>query len=430
MLRRSVPLLFVIATMVSCDFGRSRPKHIFINETSDHRFDESIKMSIMAAHARTGVQNAVFISDGKTESASKLFQNLDVGRDSKGRGILYYYSPRAKRLDIEVGYGLEGVLPDALIKGLELGAKSFIYSDRYQDFWAELINTINIQVASTQQSDFDFSKFTYLSGGAGISSRNYEATLAQFKTESRALVAASNFKARTSIRESLDLYLQSLGQGVGDPELDLLTEESRIRRRIVPTTNFQLYRNYKMYQESGGERIIQEGNLAFVFYGSNRPVLPIILRKEKNLWRIHEPLSWSLFHRFEDSMHVYLKFPIAASQEFMTLLKEKTSEPLYRGPLVSVDLISKPLSPTPSALELFFKLFWLEPVAEKLLNSNRIDEQWILLDAYQNLGKVGAFVQTYKKLSDLHPNDLKLQSAAKFYKEITTHKREDWRLQR
>ena len=69
----------------------SYPKYIFINETKDHRFDEAIRISVMAAMERTGVQNAVVITDA-VESATleaeavRLMKELKVGAAQRGRG--------------------------------------------------------------------------------------------------------------------------------------------------------------------------------------------------------------------------------------------------------------------------------------------------------------------------------------------------------
>ena len=133
-----------------------KAKYVFINETKDHRFDESIRVSILAAEKRTGVQHAVLISDKPIPKddinfgAAQIFKDLQLGKQNSGRAILYYYSPEKKLLKIEVGYALEGDLSDVIVHRLELAAKSFIYSDHYQDFWAELINTINIEIAEKQ----------------------------------------------------------------------------------------------------------------------------------------------------------------------------------------------------------------------------------------------------------------------------------------
>jgi hypothetical protein len=419
-------LSFLMMMVSSCQ--EKTYTYIFINETSDHRFDESIRMSILAAQKRTGVQNAVVISDRKL-NAENLFLELAVGKKSKGKGILYVYSPKNHSLKIEVAYELEGLIPDMKVKALELGAKSFIYSERYQDFWAELINVLNIEIAKKGGDNFDYSKFKFLSGGAGISSSSYQNTKTQFDLESKKLSSPKEFLAQESVEQSLSLYLKSLSEGIGEDNLDLLTEESRLRRRLIPLTSHQLYRNTQMYLEAGLPKIFKTADLAFVIYPPAQPVLPIILRKEQKVWRVHEPLSWALFQRFEDSMRVFLKYPIEGiPHEMQSYLKTQMGEALYLKPKVSLEKLANPLSQTPSVEDFYFNLNWLELVIKNWSETENEEELWILADCYQNLGRFTDFLKVYKKLAKLYPGDKKIQLNSKFYEDHLVYNDKDWRL--
>lgn len=48
------------------------------------------------------------------EYATRLFAEWGVGREDKDNGVLILVAPTAREMRIEVGYGLEGVLPDGL----------------------------------------------------------------------------------------------------------------------------------------------------------------------------------------------------------------------------------------------------------------------------------------------------------------------------
>jgi uncharacterized protein len=54
--------------------------------------------------------------DGMTieEYANRLFQEWGIGNRQKDNGVLLLVAPRDREVRIEVGYGLEGVLPDGL----------------------------------------------------------------------------------------------------------------------------------------------------------------------------------------------------------------------------------------------------------------------------------------------------------------------------
>lgn len=445
-----VATCLVLAAVASIYFLHHKRtiKYVFINETSDHRFDESIRMSIFAAEKRTGVQNAVFISDAHLEKESiesvtaRLFRELELGRNNGGRAILYFYSPENKALKIEVGYALEGIVPDVTVKGLELAAKSFVFSNRYQDFWAELINTLNIEIdekehnADLTSAGFDFHNFKFLSGGAGTSSHDYTLTWDQFKKEfSEAREKdLEHFKAQRTVEASLQLYLESLGAGIGSSNLNLLTLESRYFREQVPQTSFQLYRNWRMYQKAQVDKIFISKNLAFVFFQKDHPVLPIVLRQEDNLWKIHEPLSWSLFQRFEDSSKVFQKYSIKfLPQDLDWYLKNILGQPLYplQDPL-TISFIAETETDFSSIKSILIHVYGIDRVAKLLENENlnKLSEDQLKMaaDTYTNLGQITNFLKTYRTLAALHPENPTIKENLKFFEKNLNFNNSEWRL--
>jgi len=61
--------------------------------------------------------NTVEPLDSK-EYAVKLFEKWKIGKKGKDNGILILLAMEEKRIEIEVGYGLEGVIPDAQAGGI------------------------------------------------------------------------------------------------------------------------------------------------------------------------------------------------------------------------------------------------------------------------------------------------------------------------
>lgn len=49
------------------------------------------------------------------EYRTKLFNEWKVGKSDKDNGLLILYSLKEKRIEVEVGYGLEGILPDSKV---------------------------------------------------------------------------------------------------------------------------------------------------------------------------------------------------------------------------------------------------------------------------------------------------------------------------
>jgi TPM domain len=408
-------------------------RHVFVNEAGDHRFDESIQTSILAAWTRTHVQNAVVISDRfaageMADAAAKIFQSLDLGRGSGGRAILYLFSPRHHALKIEVGYALEGALPDAQVRLYEAAAKTFTYADRYQDFWAELINTLNIEIQDKERPGaeagargYDFSRFRFLSGGAGVLSHAYQATPEQLESELKRLPpsAQSDYAPGSEPRATLDRYLASLANGLGEESLPLLSAESRIFRSFTPLSSFQLYRNYHMMSRAGLDRIIPSGRLAFAFFHPGHPVLPVALQKGADgLWRVNEPLSWALFHRFEDSQKIFLKFPLAGiSAELAAYLQEKIGKPLYHARPLDLNVLPGPQDP---AAFFYFHYFWLERAEAEFAKipdlATKESQLWLALDTSLNLGRMSDFLTRMAQLTQLRPGDKELERDLTFYR--------------
>ncbi len=182
--------LILIGGVVGC--GKDdRPRYIFINKTADHSHDLALKMSLKIAEQRSGIENALILldqlppTDTIEKTAIDLFQRWNIGADRKGRGILYLYSQKENQFKIEVSYELEGVFPDALCRQLEEAARTYFLSEIPQDFFPELLITMNIHgTEGIPQTGDDFTVPWYptrfLSGGAGVQSTVYRPTVSDY----------------------------------------------------------------------------------------------------------------------------------------------------------------------------------------------------------------------------------------------------------
>ena len=432
------------------DTDRFSTQHVFINETADHRFDESIQVSIIASYDRTKVQNAVVITDrfasqSLSKAAADLFKQLNLGRATKGRAVLYLFSPKSKSLKIEVGYALEDVLPDVIVHGLERAAKSFTFVDRYQDFWAELINTLNIEIYDREQgtaaplNEFDFSRMRFVSGGAGVLSNQYGVEPEQLEAEMKRLPPAededtidhSRFLADATVQTTLSRYLKSLGEGVGDERLPLLSLDSRSFRLRNPQTTYQLFRNWKMYQRAGLDRIIQLDSIAFAFFKKGYPALPLVFQLEDGLWKVNEPLSWALFQRFENSMNTHLKFPLqSASAPLQEYVRGTFTRPLNAGPTVAIDKLNRITRKADPFRFYYFKHYWLEKAVATFEQSPALladrNSIRIAIDAYNNLGRVTPALELMSRLLRLEPRDRDLARAHDYFKTVYVFSGPNW----
>jgi uncharacterized protein len=80
---------------------------------------QTLDRRLEAYEARTGRQVIVWIGDTIGEDsleawAERTFRAWGIGRRGKDDGVALFVLARDRRMRIEVGYGLEGVLPDAV----------------------------------------------------------------------------------------------------------------------------------------------------------------------------------------------------------------------------------------------------------------------------------------------------------------------------
>jgi uncharacterized protein len=76
-----------------------------------------LNRSIDSAHASHGIEMAVVVIrslDGLSveEMAERLFNRWGIGKKGKDNGLLFLWSAGDRKVRIEVGYGLEGIIPD------------------------------------------------------------------------------------------------------------------------------------------------------------------------------------------------------------------------------------------------------------------------------------------------------------------------------
>jgi hypothetical protein len=299
-----------------------RSKYVLINETGRHDFDLAFRMSLKLAEKKSGIENALVLlpalPPGETieQTAAELFSKLQIGARRNGRGILYLYSAEENLLKIEVSYALEGDIPDLFCRHLEEAARTYMLSEVPQDFVSELIITTNLRgMGSKDQADPmtrpKWLNAEFLSGGAGALVHGYGRTLDEYERAIRHLPDAqlNEFVASKDAETTVQRYLLSLAQGIGDPRLPLLTQGSRVFRAVVPRDEAQQRRIFEFLQGAAPHRMLYANDLALVVPQPGKSNLPVVLRRGTDgLWYVDEPKAWTYFHRFEDDVNFYLKY--------------------------------------------------------------------------------------------------------------------------
>ncbi|MGB8575690.1 MAG: TPM domain-containing protein [Pseudolabrys sp.] len=116
-----VALLFAIATSFAFNFPALSGRVVDQANIIQPATRSAIEEKLAELEAKSGIQIAV-ATVGSLEGqdiepyANELFRNWKLGEKTKNNGVLLLVAPNERRVRIEVGYGLEGTLTDALSK--------------------------------------------------------------------------------------------------------------------------------------------------------------------------------------------------------------------------------------------------------------------------------------------------------------------------
>lgn len=428
------------------------PKHVFINQWSEHDHDLALKMSLSLAEKSSSIENAMillpYLPAGKdiAQTADLLFNYFRVGSQTKGRGILYLYSKKENLFRIEVSYALEADFPDAFCRQMEEAAKTYMLSEVPQDFLSELIITLNRKKTEPMdglkyQPPLELVQF--LSGGAGATAHGYS-----FQDYDR-LVHASvpekykHFIPTDDLDTTLKAYIQSLELGIGDPHLPLLTAGSQIFRVITPRNPAQLQRIHRYFTAAPLFRLISKQNMALAVPAPGNSSLPIVLiRSSKGTWYVDEVKSWTLFHRFEDNPDFFIKY---ADNPFLLELKNERypnmDHAIYRDALktpptlknpsdlaISLNTALQSVKQTPNDVMTherlgslyFYEMNWIRKAIEQYELAERaaprkLSIHWILFDLYLNDSRPEKSLAELRTLTELDPANTETQRWLEFY---------------
>lgn len=82
---------------------------------------QTIDSNLQAFHKRTGVQLVVLVTDSLegediASYSIQVAEKWKLGRKKEDRGLLFVIAPKDRKMRLEVGYGLEGEIPDLIAK--------------------------------------------------------------------------------------------------------------------------------------------------------------------------------------------------------------------------------------------------------------------------------------------------------------------------
>ena len=240
--------------------------------------------------------------------AAKVFGLRHVGEKAPTGGILVLLNPARREARIEVSYGLEPVLPDALVGRIAedqlapyaayhfagmavMDALHFL-----KDFTAQ--QAIEGRLALDEEyrgRPYYAERTRFLSGGAGATVKvpNAEALAGRdFKTRVAEAPRARYAPGRDPLA-SAEALLRVQEDLAGDPSLELFTAGSQCMRRGYPVAPYEELERARTLIASKPWRVIEQGDRAVV--SSDRPApgfVPVLLVREEGLWRVDLVETW------------------------------------------------------------------------------------------------------------------------------------------
>lgn len=243
------------------------------------------------------------------EAALALLERLGVGRGTNGqRGLLLYFDLAARRLKVEVGYGLESHFPDAFVAWL-VGrhAPLFFDSDNRSLGLRQLLRLLQTRMREAALGGaFDprvlqAGSTGPLAGGAGAGTDLRDVARAAVPVSG----AAQAHAAGATPAATFAAYLRLMAGTGWAPDADLFTEETRGYLMRFPMS--AAYRDHILLEAYGRRWTIDtRGDLALLVFTDTPFASPYFLVRQGGVWRIDlmaairntkervgGPLTWS-----------------------------------------------------------------------------------------------------------------------------------------
>jgi len=100
--------------------------------------------------------------------AVQLFQEWGIGKKGKDDGVLVLLVMDQRRIEIEVGYGLEGILPDGKVGNIIRANTPYLKEGNYSIGLEKIIKEISDEVLKDQSNKNDKSSFNIHSSGSDV----------------------------------------------------------------------------------------------------------------------------------------------------------------------------------------------------------------------------------------------------------------------
>ena len=162
---RALLPVFLLATFAfALDLNKLKPQG-YVSDFA-HVLDDSSRAEVESYCARieraTGVQMALVTIDSLEgepieDVANSLFRKWGVGKKGKDEGIMLLLAIKDHRDRIEVGYGLEPILPDGFVGSVLRGIRPLLRQNAYGRAMFAAADEMGSRIAAAKGVSLDFS---------------------------------------------------------------------------------------------------------------------------------------------------------------------------------------------------------------------------------------------------------------------------------
>lgn len=155
-------LLALAALAMAADFAALKPQGYVSDYAGvvDPAAKAALEQYCALVEARTGAQIAVLTvpslqGEPVEDVANDVFRKWGVGQKTTNEGVLLLLATQDRRMRLEVGYGLEPILPDGFTGSVLRAMSPFLRESRYGEAVTEAVQTIGTRIAQAKGVTID-----------------------------------------------------------------------------------------------------------------------------------------------------------------------------------------------------------------------------------------------------------------------------------
>ena len=154
--------LLMAALALAADFAALTPQGYVSDYAGvvDPAAKAALEQYCTLVEARTGAQIAVLTvpslqGEPVEDVANAVFRKWGVGKKGANEGVLLLLATQDRRYRMEVGYGLEPILPDGFVGSVGRTMSPFLKESRYGDAITEAVQAIGARIAQAKGVTID-----------------------------------------------------------------------------------------------------------------------------------------------------------------------------------------------------------------------------------------------------------------------------------